>query len=121
MVVIWVACKRIEVILNVSIVMLNMQIKKLTVFTKNANESSIQTREMKKRENFEIAINPAVVSESGKIHKVNVKEKTGGQPGGIVVKFTCSTLAAWDSQFQIPGMDVAPLVKPFCGSIPHKK
>ena len=29
-----------------------------------------------------------------------------GQPGGVVVKFTPSALAAWGSQFQIPGMDL---------------
>ena len=28
------------------------------------------------------------------------------QPSGAVVKFTCSTLAAWGSQVQIPGADL---------------
>ena len=43
-----------------------------------------------------------------------------GRPSGIVVGFACSTLVAWCSQFQIPGADLAPLIKPHCGGIPHK-
>ena len=38
----------------------------------------------------------------------------------MVVKFECSALAAWGSGVQILGTDLAPLVKPRCGSIPHK-
>ena len=30
----------------------------------------------------------------------------GGQPSGVAVEFTCSTLAAWDAQVQIPGTDL---------------
>ena len=40
----------------------------------------------------------------GKIYIKNTESR--GQPGGVVVKFTCSTLAAWGSQVQIPGMDL---------------
>ena len=43
-----------------------------------------------------------------------------GLPGGMVVKFTCSALVAWGSQVCIQGVDLALLVKPHCGSIPHK-
>ena len=37
-----------------------------------------------------------------------------------MVKFTCSASEAQASQVWIPGTDVAPLVKPCCGSIPHE-
>ena len=43
-----------------------------------------------------------------------------GQPSGMVVNFTCSASAAQGSQVWIPSVDLAPLVKPHCGSIPHK-
>ena len=36
----------------------------------------------------------------------------------LVVKFTHSALAAWGSQVQIPGVDLAPFVKPCCGGVP---
>lgn len=42
-----------------------------------------------------------------------------GRPGGLVVKFMCSTSAACGSQVWIPGADLV-LAKPHCGSIPHK-
>ena len=44
----------------------------------------------------------------------------GGWPGGQVVKCACSTSAAQGSQVQIPGADVAPLIKPHCGGVPPK-
>ena len=44
----------------------------------------------------------------------------GGRPGGIVVTFMHSALAARGSQVRILGMDLALLVKPCGGSIPHK-
>ena len=44
-----------------------------------------------------------------------------GQPSSIVVKFTCSAVAAWGWQVRISGMDLAPLVESCCGSIPHTK
>ena len=34
------------------------------------------------------------------------KKKSQGRPGSIVVKFTCSTSAAQDSQVRIPGVDL---------------
>ena len=43
-----------------------------------------------------------------------------GQPSGAVVKFACSASAAQDSQVWIPGADLALLVKPHCGGVPHK-
>ena len=48
-----------------------------------------------------------------------VKKVSKGQPGGVVVKFTCHTSVAQGSQVPIPGMDLAPL-KPSCGSISCK-
>ena len=48
------------------------------------------------------------------------KKEVQGQPGGVVVKFACSALAAWCSRVQILGADVAPLLEPRCGSVPHK-
>ena len=46
--------------------------------------------------------------------------KSWGQLDGIVVKFARSALVAWGSQVRILGTDVAPLIKPHFGSIPHK-
>ena len=43
-----------------------------------------------------------------------------GRPGGIVLKFARSALAAWGSQVWVPGAELAPLVKPCCGGIPYK-
>ena len=43
-----------------------------------------------------------------------------GRPSGVVVKFADSASAAWDLQVQIRDVDLAPLVKPCCGSVPHK-
>ena len=43
-----------------------------------------------------------------------------GLPGGIVIKFMCSALVARGSQVQILGTDLTLLVKPHCGSAPHK-
>ena len=37
-----------------------------------------------------------------------------------MVKFVRSASVAWGLQVQILGEDLAPLVKPCCGSIPHK-
>ena len=48
------------------------------------------------------------------------RSKFGCQPGGVVVKFARSASVAWTSQVQIPGADLAPLVKQRCGGIPHK-
>ena len=44
---------------------------------------------------------------------------SGGRPGGVV-KFTRSTSVTQGLQVQISGTDLAPLVKPHCGCIPHK-
>ena len=46
---------------------------------------------------------------------------TGGWPDGVVGKFTRSALAAQGLQVRIPGVDLAPLIKPCCGGIPHRK
>ena len=48
------------------------------------------------------------------------ENKTLGLANGIVVKFTCSASAAQGPQVWIPGADLALLVKPRCGGIPHK-
>ena len=44
----------------------------------------------------------------------------GGEPCGVVVKFMHSASAAQGLGVWIPGMDLAPLVKPCCGGIPCK-
>ena len=41
--------------------------------------------------------------------------------GGLVVKFRCSASVAQGSQVRIPLTDLAPLLKPCCGDIPHKE
>ena len=43
-----------------------------------------------------------------------------GRSGGTVVKFANSASAAGGLQVQMPGADLAPLIKPCCGSIPNK-
>uniref|UniRef100_A0A8C4MXA2 ALK and LTK ligand 2 n=1 Tax=Equus asinus TaxID=9793 RepID=A0A8C4MXA2_EQUAS len=48
------------------------------------------------------------------------KNTSTGWPRGVAVKFMCSASAAWGLQVQIPGTDLAPLVKPCCGGIPHR-
>ena len=50
----------------------------------------------------------------------HIKNLLKGQPIGIVVKFACSASVAWGSQVWIPGVDLAPLIKPRYGGIPHK-
>ena len=47
------------------------------------------------------------------------KKASRGQPGGVVVKVARSA-SAWGLQVWIPGSDLAPLVDPCCGGIPHK-
>ena len=44
-----------------------------------------------------------------------------GWPGGAVVKFTCSASVARGSLVQIPGLDLALLIKPCCGRHPTYK
>ena len=44
-----------------------------------------------------------------------------GQHTGVVVKFTCSTLAARSSWVQIPGKTYTLFIMLCCGSIPHTK
>ena len=41
------------------------------------------------------------------------------QPGGVVVKFTCSALVASGLWVWIADTTHTPLIKPCCGSIPH--
>ena len=48
------------------------------------------------------------------------KKSCWGWPSGIVVKFTHSASVAQHSQVRIPGTELAPLIKPCCGGIPHK-
>ena len=45
----------------------------------------------------------------------------GGWPGSAVVKCAHSTSVAWGSPVQIPGVDMAALVKPCCGRCPTYK
>ena len=44
-----------------------------------------------------------------------------GQTSGAAVKFTRSASAAWSLPVRIPGVDMAPLVKPCCGGHPTYK
>ena len=44
-----------------------------------------------------------------------------GWPGVIVIKFTCSASVDWGSPAQVPGVDLAPLIKPCCGRRPTYK
>ena len=53
--------------------------------------------------------------------KGNNKNDTGGQPGGAAVKSPCSALAAQSWLVWIPGADMAPLGKPWCGRHPTYK
>ena len=50
----------------------------------------------------------------------NYEGRAGASPGGIVVKFARSTLAAQGSQVWIPGTDLAMLILPHCGIVTHK-
>ena len=50
----------------------------------------------------------------------SVKMEILGAGPGVVVKFACSSLAAQGLQVQIPGTDLAQLVKPCCGGVLHK-
>ena len=45
----------------------------------------------------------------------------GGRPGGAVIKFASSTLAAWGSQVPIPDGDMTPHGKPCCCRRPTYK
>ena len=40
--------------------------------------------------------------------------------GGVMVKFVLSAWVAWGSQVWIVGADLALLVRPRCGGVPHK-
>ena len=53
--------------------------------------------------------------------KLTFEKKMSWVPArGVVVKFPRSSSVARRLQVQIPGTDLTPLVKPRCGSIPHK-
>ena len=49
------------------------------------------------------------------------RKRVGGRPGGAVVKFARSALAAQGLPARIPGVDMAPLDKPCCGRRPTYK
>ena len=57
---------------------------------------------------------------TGNRHSDQDKNISRGWPSAIVVKFVCSASVAWGLQVQISGADLVPLIKPHCGSIPHK-
>ena len=50
-----------------------------------------------------------------------LKKPSQGWPGGVVVKFTHSALAAGVRQFRSQVWTYAPFIKPCCGGIPRKK
>ena len=43
-----------------------------------------------------------------------------GWPSGVAVEFSCFASVAQGSQVRILGVDLALLVKPCCGGVPHK-
>ena len=51
------------------------------------------------------------------------KDEERGRPGGVVVKFPCSTLAALGFAGSDPGADLylTPLIKLSCGGVPHRR
>ena len=49
-----------------------------------------------------------------------LRMESWGWPGGVVVKFMCSTLATWGMHSWISGGDLVPLVKPRHSGIPYK-
>ena len=49
------------------------------------------------------------------------KGEMGGRHSGTAVKFALSALAAWGSPVRVPGVDMAPLIKPCCGRRPTYK
>ena len=53
-------------------------------------------------------------------HSTHSRCNEAGWPGGVVVRFVHSALVAQGLQVRIPGVDLVLLVKPRCGSIPHK-
>ena len=50
-----------------------------------------------------------------------LEKRSGGWPGGAVLKFASSALVAQGSPVGIPGVVMAPLVKPCCGRCPTYK
>ena len=52
--------------------------------------------------------------------KRGCKEMYRGRLGGVLVKFVHSASVVWGLQVWIPGMDLAPLIKPHYGGISHK-
>ena len=50
-----------------------------------------------------------------------LNSQTRGQPCGIAVKFMHYASAARGLQVQIQGVDLALLIKPCCGGVPHTK
>ena len=50
-----------------------------------------------------------------------MKSAYQGQPGRAVVRCACSDSVAQGSLVQIPGADMAPLGKPYCGGHPTYK
>ena len=53
-------------------------------------------------------------------HDLILKCMWGCWPDGVVVNFPRFASEAWGLQVQIPEVDLAPIVQPHCGGIPHK-
>ena len=53
--------------------------------------------------------------------KMPQQREVKGPPVGAAVKCARSALAAWGLLVRIPGVDMAPLVKPCCGRRPTYK
>ena len=61
------------------------------------------------------------VEQSPEKASVQIEGSYRGQPGGAVVKCTSSASVVWGSLVQLLDADMAPLLKPCCGSCPTCK
>ena len=66
-------------------------------------------------------LNKKLPIKSFNLAKQSFENEGEGWPGGAVVKFAQSALAAWSSLVWMPGADMAPLSKPSCGRHPTYK
>ena len=69
-----------------------------------------------------VAISVLMMS-SSPVNDISMKRKSMSWVWsvGVVVKFALSALAAGGTRAQIPGADLALLIKLHCGGIPHEK